>query len=114
MSSDSSISPDAFYLPRHVNLSSTPLGLGEGTLELRDKCLYLGPNLLIWPEDFSLVHADLATVIVGDGWTIAPGDAIQAGGGQYANAADLPSPVIGGLPPCPGPYVWVAEILSVR
>ena len=114
LSPDSSIAPDSYYLPRHINLSSTPLGLAQGTVELRDHCLYLGTSLLIWPEEYSLVDRDRATVIVGDGWTIAPGDAIEVGGGEYSNVADLPSSVIGGLPPCRGSFLWVAEIQKVR
>jgi hypothetical protein len=110
MAPDWSIASGSYYLPRHATLSATPLGLAVGTVVLRDHCLYLGPNLLIWPKDYSLVQRDGATVIVGGGWTIAPGDAIEAGGGQYANSADLPSSAIGGFPPCPGPYMWIAAI----
>jgi hypothetical protein len=110
MAPDWSIAPGSYYLPRHANLSATPLGLGVGTVDLRDHCLYLGPNLLIWPVDYSLVQKDGATAVQGGGWTITPGDAIEVGGGQYTNSADLPSAVVGGLPPCPGPYMWISAI----
>lgn len=106
-------SPAPYYLLRHSNLSSTPLGLATGTVELRGQCLYLGPDLLIWPEHYSLSPVDGSAVVVGDRWTIAPGDAIEVGGGQYEDPGDLPSSTIGGLPPCSGPYLWVAEVLRV-
>ena len=108
---DSSMKPDPYYLPRHVNLPAAPLGLSAGPVELRDDCLYLGHNLLIWPEEYSLARSDGEAVVVGHGMTIGPGDYIEVGGGGYATAADLPSHVIGGrLPPCPGPFLWVGEI----
>lgn len=110
MAPDFSIAPGSYYLPRHATLSATPMGLGVGTVALRNDCLYLGPDLLIWPKEYSLVQQEGSTVVQGGGWTIAPGDAIEVGGGQYANAAELPSPVIGGLPPCPGPYMWISAI----
>lgn len=110
---DGSMAPGSYFMARHVNLSTVPLGIADGTVALRRNCLYLGSNLLLWPEDYSLREADAETVVVGDGWTIAPGDPIVVSGGQYARSSDLPSQVIGGFPPCSGPYLWVADVLSV-
>jgi hypothetical protein len=113
VSPDTSMNGGSFYIVRHINLSATPLGLGEGTVNLRGRCLYFEDNLLIWPEDYSLSHVDGHTQIVGDGWTIAPGASISIAGGEYGKPSELPSAVIGGLPPCPGPYLWVADVLRV-
>src|SRR5258705_2272712 len=76
-----SVAPDAFHLPRHANLSSTPTGLAEGTLQLRGQCLYLGLDLLIWPEQYRVGNVNGRNVVIGDKWTIAPGDSLAIDGG---------------------------------
>lgn len=105
------LDPDSFYLPRHANLSSRPTGLAEGTITARGQCLYLGSDLLIWPDQYRVAILNGRSVVVGDGWTLAPGDAIALGGGEYATAAEMPSPILGEPPPCSGPYIWVAEVI---
>ncbi len=102
--------PAAFYLPRHRPSSAFPLGQASGQVELRDKCLYLSGLLMIWPEDFRLGELNGSTVVVGRGRLIGPGSFLEVGGGQYDDAGRMPSPVIGDLPPCPGPYLWVSEV----
>lgn len=107
------VKSDSYYLPRHASLSSVPIGLSEGTIQLRGQCLYLGSNLLIWPEHYRIGNVMGRDVVVGDAWTIEPGDAIAIGGGEYAEADQLPSPIIGEPPPCSGPYGWVSEVIRV-
>jgi hypothetical protein len=103
-----------FYVPRHPDVGSRPLGLGEGVLELRGKCLYVGPHLIIWPDDFSVVERDGVAVVEGAGWRIEPGDRIEFGGGSYEEASHLPSGGdVAARLPCPGPYSWISEIVDV-
>lgn len=103
----------AAYLVRHRASNVAPLGMGGGVVELRGKCLYLGPDLLVWPESFVLADDD-PPIVVGDGWTIVLGATITVGGGDYEQLGLLPSPIIGEPPPCPGPYIWVSEVLGVE
>lgn len=91
------------------------MGLAEGILQVRNKCLYLDDLLLIWPEDYAITTVDGRGAVVGDGWTASPGQKVSLGGGQYELVSELPS---GGgsasIVPCPGPYMWVSEILGVE
>jgi hypothetical protein len=91
-----------------------PAGVAEGTLELRTNCLYLGRELLIWPAEYTFSQQGGKLVISGGGWSIVPGDAIQVGGGDYESQSNFPAPVIGGLPPCDGPYLWISKVVSVQ
>lgn len=110
-----STNSESVYFLRHRAAAAAPLGLAEGIVQVRNRCVYLGPNLIIWPEHFSMVTTETATAITGDGFRIAVGDAVAIGGGQYDSVDDLPSDVIGGPElPCSGPYVWVSEVVSVN
>lgn len=86
----------------------------SGEVEVRDRCLYIGRHLLIWPERYYLSTDDGETFVVGDGWAIRPGTVVELGGGEYDTLAALPSPLLGSPPPCPGPYVWIGEVLDAR
>ncbi len=108
----SSLEASVHFL-QHRDLPITPLGLGGGVLEVRDACLYLGSDLIIWPASYALIGDD-PLIITGDGWTIVRGDTISVSGGGYHELGELPSPIIGQPPPCGGPYLWVAETLTVE
>jgi hypothetical protein len=103
-----------YYLPRHPDAAATPLGLGQGVLEGRGRCFYVGRFLLIWPDDYFVTERDGIAVIEGDGWRISPGDHIEFGGGSYDRASDLPNGAAEATGvPCSGPYNWVSEIRDV-
>ena len=103
-----------YYVPLHPDLEFTPLGLSEGVLEARGKCLYLGTYLMIWPDDYYVVERDGVAVIEGGGWRIAPGDHIEVVGGAYERASDLPNAAdVATRTPCPGPYRWVSGVQNV-
>lgn len=106
--------PAPYWLPRHPEMDATPLGLAEGVLEARGKCLYLNRGLLIWPHDFYITERDGRPVVVGGGWLIAPGDHIEVGGGSYNELSDLPSGAAEAASvPCSGPYIWVSRVRDV-
>jgi hypothetical protein len=106
--------PAPYFLPRHPDAESASLGLGEGVLEARGKCLYVGDHLVIWPDGYFVTESDGRPVIEGDGWRIAPGDRIEFGGGSYDQISDLPNGRDEAASvPCSGPYNWVSEIHNV-
>jgi hypothetical protein len=84
------------------------LGLATGVVSVRNSCLYLGNDLLVWPSTYTLTGGNDIRII-GDGFAIRPGDTIEIGGGEYQELSTLPSGIIGPAPPCHGPYVWVAK-----
>jgi hypothetical protein len=101
--------------------NSVMQSLIEGTLTVRERCLYLSVDELpydlvlpIWPEGFSYNHADgTLSVLDADGQTVAQtGSPVSMGGGMLGETAGAP------LPPelksragsCDGPYWIVGEI----
>jgi hypothetical protein len=107
--------PGPYYFPKHPSDVPAPLGLAQGTLEVRGSCLYLGRDLLIWPDDYQIAMVDGVGAVVGEGWVAFPGQDVALGGGHYELARELPSGArsLTGVP-CPGPYMWVAGIVSVE
>jgi hypothetical protein len=106
---------DGYYLPRHTGSGQGPGLLGVGTVQLRSGCFYLEDYLLIWPETYSLVKTDGGVSVQGDGFTVTAGSEITYGGAAYEPSVELPDAAKGALlVPCPGPYIWVSEVSSVK
>lgn len=92
------------------------MGLAEGVVELRDKCLYLtgiqGSDLIVWPPEAGWGMRGEELVVGAPGWAVGIGDRVKMGGGGYAEG-QLLTPFIDGVPPCPGPYFWVSDVEEV-
>jgi hypothetical protein len=92
----------------------------EGTLTVRERCLYLSVDapydlvLPIWPNGFSYDHSDgNLSVLDADGQTVAEtGSPLSMGGGMLGETAGAPLPpeLKSRVGSCDGPYWIVGEI----
>jgi len=82
--------PAGYEFPRHRGFGAgSPAALLEGTLEVRDGCLYVRHedghlSYVVWPPGYSL-RQDGDSVAVYDGWTrrYVPGGQVREGAGWY-------------------------------
>lgn len=104
---------DSTYLPRHAGANEGPSVRIEGPIRLSEGCFYLNGYLAIWPSEFSLKKAEGEVAIHGGGFVIQDGSTIAVSGGTYDDA--LPEAASSARDvPCPGPYLWVSEVISLE
>jgi hypothetical protein len=110
---------DKIVFPLQGPTDSVMQALLEGTLILRDRCLYVASNdppgrvLPIWPEGFSYRSEEDTTVILdADDEVVAAVDApVSMGGGMAGeDESPLPPELAEQVAGCRGPYWIVGEI----
>src|SRR5687768_3359890 len=63
-----------FHVIRHEAAAQSPIGLGTGVVQMRERCLYLGEShLLVWPATIDVSTEQGAFVLVADGWSFRVG-----------------------------------------
>lgn len=103
--------PAGYHFPRHPGSGEGPTAGVNGILDVRDGCFYVGEELIVWPETYSMDLDDGHVVVAGDGLTVSAGDVISAAGGSLDN--DLPDSVFGTSATCAGPYLWLSKLEGV-